>query len=392
MPTNEAGKLRHKFLVPVAGVGVSLLFLLMIDFGAAQVCKVYCDQIWERGHREKFRQKDPIVHHALQANVKAIDVWGGRSYPLFTNSLGYRDSMPRDVEKEHPGKRILFMGDSFTEGSGVTWEESFVGQVQNGLASAGVEVLNSAVSSYAPAVYFARARHLIVDGGYKINHVFVFIDQSDIENSADWYRVTDDYKVIEKNEVGGRRRVFNSGFNNWLKSNSLIVAFAYQARDYFSYQKKKRDVGDKYADDGQFIDTSLWRERVGKVSETSWCIDQGNPPEWGDRGVEYATKYMDALLALLQSQGISMTIATYPWPSNILAGEIDTQCATVWESWAKQNKVDILNFFGTFIDGDDPWQSITRNYIPYDVHWNQHGHSVVARKILDYIRDANIVE
>jgi hypothetical protein len=42
------------------------------------------------------------------------------------------------------------MGDSFTEGISIGWDQAFVGIISNTLERQGIEVLNGAVVSYCP--------------------------------------------------------------------------------------------------------------------------------------------------------------------------------------------------------------------------------------------------
>jgi hypothetical protein len=47
---------------------------------------------------------------------------------VITNSLGFKDAMPRNVPLHSKRKRVLFLGDSFTEGLGTSYNETFVGR------------------------------------------------------------------------------------------------------------------------------------------------------------------------------------------------------------------------------------------------------------------------
>ena len=61
-----------------------------------------------------FRTPHPFYHHDLVQNQTATARWGNIEYPMFTNSLGFRDSAVRAVSRKTSKKRILFVGDSFT--------------------------------------------------------------------------------------------------------------------------------------------------------------------------------------------------------------------------------------------------------------------------------------
>jgi hypothetical protein len=77
---------------------------------------------------KEFRISEPHYSHTLRANY-ATDraTWGTTRFPLRTNSLGFRDAGVRDVAKQPDrGRRVVVIGDSFTEGIGLAWEDSFV--------------------------------------------------------------------------------------------------------------------------------------------------------------------------------------------------------------------------------------------------------------------------
>ena len=50
------------------------------------------------------------------------------------------------------------MGDSFTEGISIGWDQAFVGIISNTLERQGIEVLNGAVVSYCPLLEKIRLR------------------------------------------------------------------------------------------------------------------------------------------------------------------------------------------------------------------------------------------
>ena len=78
-----------------------------------------------------------------------------RHYKFSTNSLGFRDFTNRNILKKNDKKRILLIGDSFIEGAGYDYAYTIGGLLQNYLGEE-FEVLNSAVGSYSPSIYFNK--------------------------------------------------------------------------------------------------------------------------------------------------------------------------------------------------------------------------------------------
>ncbi len=79
------------------------------------------------------------------------------------------------------------MGDSFTEGVGNAWADTFAGRLSAALAPKGVEVLNAGVVSYAPTVHWRKLRHLLDDRELRVDSVLLFLDLSDIADEWEVY-------------------------------------------------------------------------------------------------------------------------------------------------------------------------------------------------------------
>ena len=91
--------------------------------------------------RREIRISHPIFHHTFKKSSKSPGIVYGNKFNLFTNSLGFKDRSSRKVELKSANHRILFMGDSFTEGIGLAYDDTFVGIIDTMLAQKNIEVL-----------------------------------------------------------------------------------------------------------------------------------------------------------------------------------------------------------------------------------------------------------
>jgi hypothetical protein len=151
-----------------------------------------------RGRIESsYRTRSDIFHHALLPN-KAVEgaSWGPETYPFATNSLGLRDSHVRKIGLVSDKHRILFIGDSFTEGTGVRYEDSFVGRIARAYQKRDIEVLNAGVISYSPVIYWRKTKYLIEDVKLHFDEVVVFLDISDANDEAEHYTLDEKDNVI----------------------------------------------------------------------------------------------------------------------------------------------------------------------------------------------------
>lgn len=145
--------------------------------------------------KDKFRAPHPVYHHTLIPNYDGIGYWGPGTYHVCTNGSAFKDRCDRKgiTEKSFD---IAFMGDSFTEGVGMPYEQTFVGMVA--AKHPELKIANLGVVSYAPSIYLAKLRELYAQG-YQFKKVIVFVDIGDVQDEALTYETVDG-KVISKHE------------------------------------------------------------------------------------------------------------------------------------------------------------------------------------------------
>ncbi len=165
---------------PASPSRTALLVLVMAGLIAGLVlAEVALRLMPERPHR--YMTSDPILHHRLLPNVSTRV----RGVELTTNSLGLRD---REIEPGKPAGvfRILMLGDSFTEGGGLTLEQTVPKQVEAMLDAArcrpGVEVINGGVSSYSPILEYLFLEH--VGLALDPNLVVLNFDMTDVHDDV----------------------------------------------------------------------------------------------------------------------------------------------------------------------------------------------------------------
>jgi hypothetical protein len=289
----------------------------------------------------QYRIKSPVYHHGLARNKSIDDArWGITKYPLRTNSLGFKDREAREVPLHSEAHRILFMGDSFTEGVGLEYGKTFVGIIGDALAEEGVDVLNAAVSSYSPAIYWSKIRYLIETVGLEFDEVVVFIDISDAQNDGETYYVDAEGIVRENPATPDQAETF--------------------------------DITTRRYGDGR---------RRGL-----WTVDRAAFEKYGRIGLEHMSGNMSALHDLLQEHGIALTLAIYPWPEQVLAGDLESIQVTHWRAWSEEHGVPLVDYFPVFIRGESRRQHekmLERYYLPGDVHWTEQGHERVAEIFLE---------
>ena len=122
----------------------------------------------------------------------------------------------------------------------------------------------------------------------------------------------------------------------------------------------------------------------GVISERGlWTIKQETYDTFGALGNERCVAHMDLLAALLEERGIPLTVVVYPWPAQIYFHDLDSRQVRLWRDWSARKGARFVNVFPAFVTDAPPLETIRRYYIDGDIHWNEEGHKLVARTILD---------
>jgi len=340
----------------VRNVALACGLYLCLDLGFAEVLRGTA--LWDAAALERgYRTSVQPYHHGLASNVDVEGVWGGRHYRVRTNSLGFRDAMVRAIPLRSASPRLILIGDSFTEGLGVMFEDTYAGLLQRCLAARGIQVLNAGVMSYSPSIYFRKLKYLLEDQGLTFDYVMVALDLSDIGDEARHYETDSLGRVIsrpenESTEPGARLR-------SLLIDHSLLLHVVHQVR------------------------ASAAARRADPSHYTDWTNDPRAYREYGARGLKLAVERMDSLDKLLHDHGIGLAIVVYPYPGEVARHDSTSLQVRVWRRWAAEHRDPFFDLFPAFLSSGSGQASIADNFIAHDVHWTARGHRLVAQTLLE---------
>lgn len=384
-----------------------LASILIIDFLSASIYKFFkgypwvyrvvmqADIKWNEQRRREITYRIPskFYHHDLSAKIAGCKTsWGPYIYTVYTNSLGFKDKSTRNISLIPDKHRIVFMGDSFTEGVGIEYENTFVGLIDEALSKKGIEVLNAGVSSYSPIIYWRKTKYLIEDVGLKFDELFVFLDISDAEDEAIYYCLDESGNVVKYDarelapgniEHVSEEEPYYKTLAKRLKTgfteNSILVHTVYKSiKDRF-FLKEKEPA----------------RNYTPSFNRNAWTINSELYQEYGAQGLLEMQIYMDKLHDLLKKNNIKLTVAVYPHPTQIMYNDLNSIQVTFWEDWCSKHKVNVINYFPYFVTGkteDDRKQVVDKYFFKNNAHWNKEGHRLGADVLLTDLTDQEIFD
>jgi hypothetical protein len=353
-----------KKILPTLAVNLLLFILLDLLVGS-----VYMRKVGIPRKNQAIRISHPTYDHSLKPMIKGYDYWGADSFLLITNSLGFRDREQRDVPLTTSKYRVVWLGDSFTEGIGYDYEETFVGMFDVH-SDTSVEHLNMGVASYSPELHNRKLGEFL-EKGLKIDRLNVCLDVSDIQDEI--FYSTQYYKTPKLDEYMDRSFLHRLPFfieyaNNNIRSLTLALVRKSLGMENRIYNPKPTPIKLQY---------TYERERVDDDTELF--------ERWGRTGVELMAKNMDRILDSARKRGIEVSVVIYPWPHTVEAGLFENEYTRFWKDYCKRNGVELINLFESFRKFSDLMGSrktLDSLYLKDDVHFNRAGNRFVYEEIL----------
>ena len=366
------------FTLRRALVSVSLFLYCLVLFLAF-------DFVYSTLTRGEEKQRNPrianaIYNHGFAAGFDGYDVWGELRYRLITNNLGLKDASARNVPLKSPSRRVLLIGDSFAEGIGMSFEDSFAGM----LYRAGqerrekIEFLDAAVASYSPSIYYKKIKYLL-DSGLQFDEVVLFSDTSDVTDEATSYFCIDDdpkYRAHCTAAEGSAQPAAASP----KKPDFLIDRFAVTNRVRITI---KRSIQSLLGNRRRSINTD--HARIG------WTIpglDVGNSyqPLGVEGGIARSLQNMRALADLLAARNIPLTIVVYPWAQQLAQGDRDSRQVALWREFCQGRCKAFINLFPAFFaatEADRDWYE--HLFILGDDHYSAAGNRFLFLEIARHL-------
>ena len=308
-------------------------------------------------NEKKYRISHPNFHHTLQRNVDTQSQWGESIYKTCTDKNGFRIHCGKIKKFD---EEIILIGDSFTEGIGLNYEETFAGMLSNEFK---INFRNMAVASYSPAIYEKKIKFFLEKKIINPKEVLVFLDISDIDDEFYYYSCKNNESVCSKSDDA----ILNADKEIIKKINFPIFkkikkTIRLQKRKFFP----KIHVYDK------------------DHHRSSWTYLENNDKV--NVGIANAITNMNELHLYLKSKNIPMSLAVYPWPGQILYDKQDSLQVKLWRDFCLTRCKSYINLFPLFFEEIDTLSKkeiVKKYYLKHDVHFNKKGNKKIFNKLIE---------
>ena len=351
---------------------VTLILILIIDlFFGEKILKKFDNFFSKSQFYERIIRIDhPIYHHTLRKNINySNNVGFTGTYKLCSNNHGFKSKCGQLDTKNY---KFAFIGDSFTEGTPIEYEDSFVGIFEK---ETGYKTANLGIVSYSPKIYLSKLNFLLKEG-FKFNHVVVFIDISDFYDDTNFYTINKDLIVSEKysKEKNLKRRKF-------LRRNFPLTNF-------WMFVVKKYKFTNENFDQIENTGLPIFLDKVNLKGK--WTYSKLDKIKGYDIGIKEGHKlmveHMTQLYKILNKNGIKMSLAIYPWPHQLHHDLEDSLQVNIWRKFCESKCENFINYFPIFfrdMNNSSYLETYKKFYFKNDPHFNKKGHKILAKKLIE---------
>ena len=347
---------------------ITFFLILGIDFLFGEKILKFIDPYVKETefYDKRVRVWDEVFHHKFKKNVNMKSTGIEKNNRFCTNNFGFKSNCNSTKKNFF---KFAFMGDSFTEGIGLNYENTFVGIFEKALGS---EVANMGVSSYSPKLHLAKLNYYL-NKDLLFDHVIIFLDISDYYDEA-YYQLDNKLSVIHTKR--DKRRI-------WLKENFPFTNF------YMYVLKKigkKPEIENK--ESGQIIfDESAKRKTfwLNKDIETTKINGKSL------KKIHEETKfYVEQIYNILKERNIKFSLAIYPWPQNLFNTRNNSFYRDEWKNFCMLRCEYFFDFFKEFEKKlkNDTFENIYKKYYFWgDIHFNKTGNRLIGEKLIKDLKN-----
>ena len=360
-------------------VFITILLFLACDFILSHI-GLNPNYVFKRSiDNEAVGMKHPVYHHDLKQNLDMIDIWGSVKYRLCTNEFGFKVSCNSERESRK-NFDFAFIGDSFTESIGTTFEDSFVGLFAQNHPD--IAVVNFGVRGYSPSIYFKKIEFLL-NSGFTFKHLIVLPDISDIHDEAVNYAYDNTgifSNIVNKNKDNTNKII------SYIDKNSVHNVLM----QYFKFTWYMNCIIYDYFDDNA-KEKALKKDLERTPAEWTRNIDSQHYGKAGvSGGIRRCLEYTRRLKQLLDKRNIKMTIVVYPWPTQLFFEDREHLGMQIWKDFCIKedchNFIDANQFFFDEIQKSSKMEVIEKYYIRGDSHFNEEGNRAMFEIINSYFK------
>jgi hypothetical protein len=223
----------------------------------------------------------------------------------------------------------------------------------------------------------------LLDRGLKFDEVIVFLDLSDAQDEAAFYRDKTPTGAVDGPAVIRHNDSWYSSLRSFIKEHLLITNSIFDRLEHAAVRHGYYHLNVGH---GQLFDLprSAWTYRAVSDSEP---YEVGYAPLGVEAGIRKEEAKMTELWQLLRQRGIPISVVVYPWPAQIVHDSVDSRQVQIWRDWCNGKCKRFVSVFPEFFSvkascsSGEPGCWYLQEFIFGDEHYSRAGNELVATAV-----------
>jgi len=350
-----------KIFLPIIAIFVTLMAIEI----CAQLINLARGSKFRKENISKFYEYDPLLGWKNKPGVAGKFAMPDFVSEVKINSKGLRD---REYPYERNNKpRIAVLGDSFTWGYGVNEPDTFCKVLEHEYFHDNVEVLIAGIPGYGTdqqLLFYEKEIHK-----YKPDIVILAIDTSkiyDVNYRSEAYGYPKPRFIITKD---GLLELTNVPVPRKFENRGADILLKEYLNYYLTYSEVLRFLKDRLSSISYLTNSFIkYKVRSGKID------------------LNLTKRLIMRLKRDVEADGAKFIIVMIPSLGDLNRGESNFLFQEMFAFFREQKIISILPF--------DNFLKAAKNqnrYIKGDIHFNEHGHHLMASSIYQYFKANNLL-
>ncbi len=354
--------------------------LVLFKFLHSDLEKIYYSDIENRIPDKEYK-------YTFKSNSQFYSRYNDFVYKINTNNFGFRDEITQTIKPNKNKDLYFFAGDSFLEGVGLNFNETMIGKLKKKVNDNYI-FLNSGVASYSPYLYKRKIISFIENNkDFKPKKIIILFDKSDPIDDLRFKNHKGNFKV----NYNQREKIYQKKITEKFVSLSFLKLFANFLDEFQRNLKYRFKLSKNY--ELNFFDFTknqvIAFKSIGNRKFITNFYTSKNI--WNKKTKGYifnSFNHIKDIEIYLAENNIELEIFIYPWPFELMNSEVSKKYTNLIEKISESKNLIVHNCYDYFYKEDDLAQleSIGRNYLFADVHYNSKGNEILSGCIKDKLK------
>ena len=227
--------------------------------------------------------------------------------------------------------------------------------------------------------------------------MFVFIDKSDIHNDLEYleepnsFEVNPEWKYQNKRKLAFKKDLLE--LNLWRfytkqTVSGLLIKIISDRLEFFFRDIRDRFILAQKLNKNFFEIPKNYTDALRSINDKRFYANYFYGENWnntGKKSAQFSIKNLIKLNKFLENRNIKMVVVLYPWSYELVEAIPRENYLDFMTNSFENKNIKYINLYDAFLK-DNPYETISKNFIFNDIHYNSSGYKIIADNFFKKIK------